>query len=82
MSTNNDTDKKSVAARLVAMAQERYLLGVSEDGEPFGANRARPHLAILLRAGKAGLRAELASLLRRDRHRRRRPGPHRRHPGP
>lgn len=61
MSANNDTDKKSVAARLVAMAEERYLLGVSEDGEPFGADRARPHLAILLRAGKAGLRAELAS---------------------
>ncbi|MFN8226742.1 MAG: hypothetical protein U0R18_08495 [Mycobacterium sp.] len=61
MSTNNDSEKKSVAARLVAMAQERYLLGVSEDGEPFGADRARPHLAILLRAGKAGLRAELAS---------------------
>ena len=61
MSANNESDKKSVAARLVGMAQERYLLGVSEDGEPFGADRARPHLAILLRAGKAGLRAELAS---------------------
>lgn len=61
MSANNDTDKKSVAARLVAMAQERYLLGVSEDGKPFGADHTRPHLAILLRAGKAGLRAELAS---------------------
>lgn len=61
MSANNESDKKSVAARLVAMAQQRYLLGVSEDGEPFGADRARPHLAILLRAGKAGLRAELAS---------------------
>ena len=29
MSANNESDKKSVAARLVAMAQERYLLGVS-----------------------------------------------------
>lgn len=61
MSTRGDTDKKSVAARLVGMAQERYLLGVSEDGEPFGANRTRPHLAMLLRAGRAGLRTELAS---------------------
>ena len=61
MSSNADNDKKSVAARLVTMAQERYLLGVSEDGKPFGAERSRPHLAILLRAGKAGLRAELAS---------------------
>ena len=61
MSGKNESDKKSVAARLVAMAHERYLLGVSEDGEPFGASRTRPHLAMLLRAGKAGLRAELAS---------------------
>lgn len=61
MTANSETDKKSVAARLVSMAQERYLLGVSEDGEPFGAERTRPHLAMLLRAGRAGLRAELAS---------------------
>lgn len=61
MSTNAVADKKSVAARLVGMAQERYVLGVSEDGEPFGADRTRPHLSMLLRAGKAGLRAELAS---------------------
>lgn len=61
MSASAENDKKSVAARLVNMAQERYLLGVSEDGKPFGAERSRPHLAILLRAGKAGLRAELAS---------------------
>ena len=37
MSVNTETDKKSVAARLVSMAQERYLLGVSDEGEPFGA---------------------------------------------
>lgn len=61
MNTTGETDKKSVAARLVDMAQERYALGVSEDGEPFGADRSRPHLAMRLRAGKAGLRAELAS---------------------
>ena len=35
MSDNTETDKKSVAARLVSMAQERYLLGLSEEGEPF-----------------------------------------------
>jgi hypothetical protein len=61
MSTNGETDKKSVAARLVGMAQERYLLGVSDEGEPFGADRARPHLAMLLRGGRAGLRADLAA---------------------
>ena len=61
MSANGETDKKSVAARLVGMAQERYLLGVSDDGEPFGADRTRPHLAMLLRGGRAGLRADLAA---------------------
>ena len=61
MSANGETDKKSVAARLVGMAQERYLLGVSEDGEPFGADRTRPHLAMLLRGGRTGLRADLAA---------------------
>lgn len=61
MSANGETDKKSVAARLVAMAQERYLLGVTDEGEPFGADRARPHLAMPLRGGKAGLRADLAA---------------------
>lgn len=61
MNTNAVSDKKSVAARLVGMAQERNVLGVFEDGEPFGADRTRPHLSMLLRAGKTGLRAELAS---------------------
>lgn len=61
MNPKDSSDRKSVAARLVEMAQQRYLLGVSEQGEPFGAEHARPHLAIPLRAGKAGLRAELAS---------------------
>ena len=61
MSANGETDKKSIAARLVGMAQERYLLGVSEDGEPFGADRIRPHLAMLLRGGRTGLRADLAA---------------------
>lgn len=41
MSTNAVADKKSVAARLVGMAQERYVLGVSEGGEPFGTVRTR-----------------------------------------
>jgi hypothetical protein len=61
MSANGETEKKSVAARLVGMAQERYLLGVSDEGEPFGADRTQPHLAMLLRGGRAGLRADLAA---------------------
>ena len=61
LSANGDTDKKSVAARLVGMAREQYLLGVTDEGEPFGSDRARPHLAMLLRGGRAGLRADLAA---------------------
>ena len=61
MSPNGESDKKSVAARLVDMAQQRYLLGVNDEGEPFGADRSRPHLAMLLRGGRAGLRADLAA---------------------
>jgi hypothetical protein len=61
LNANGDTDKKSVAARLVGMAREQYLLGVTDEGEPFGADRARPHLAMLLRGGRAGLRADLAA---------------------
>jgi hypothetical protein len=61
LTVNGDTDKKSVAARLVGMAREQYLLGVTDEGEPFGALRVRPHLAMLLRGGRAGLRADLAA---------------------
>lgn len=61
MSAKEEADKRPVAARLVGMAQERYLLGVSEDGEPFGAERTRPHIAMLLRGGRTGLRADLAA---------------------
>ncbi len=60
MSPNGETDKRSVAARLVGMAQERYLLGVSDEGEPFGADRRQPHLAMPLRSGRVGLRSNLA----------------------
>ncbi|MGB0972735.1 MAG: ATP-binding protein [Mycobacterium sp.] len=61
MNTNASTDKKSVAVRLVGMAQEHYLIGVSDEGEAFGAERTRPHLAMLLRGGRASLRADLAA---------------------
>ena len=81
MSDNTETAKKSVAARLVSMAQERYLLGLSEEGEPFGADRDRPHLVMLLRAGKALMAAVMGdaplprrTVLRRNRRGRRRPG--------
>jgi Toprim domain len=53
--------KKSAAARLVEMTQERYELGCTDDDEPFGANKAQPHIAMLLRGGRAGLRADVAA---------------------
>ena len=34
---------------------------MTDEGEPFGADKARPHLAMLLRGGRAGLRADLAA---------------------
>ncbi|VBA44392.1 hypothetical protein LAUMK13_04982 [Mycobacterium innocens] len=54
-------ERKSVAARLVEMAQERYILGSTDEGEPFGASKAQPHIAMLLRGGRTGLRADLAA---------------------
>ncbi len=53
--------RRSVAARLVDMAQADYVLGVTDDGEPFGAPTRQPHLALLLRGGRTGLRADLAA---------------------
>ena len=43
------------------MAQEHYLLGATDEGEPFGAAKTQPHIAMLLRGGRTGLRADLAA---------------------
>ena len=51
---------RSAAALLVDMACEDYTLGVTDTGEPFGIRRDTPHLAMMLRGGRTGLRAELA----------------------
>jgi hypothetical protein len=59
MSANGETDKKWVAARLVGMAQERYLLGAERSiadafrlrGE-FGYEQARDALREWLRRGR------------------------------
>ena len=51
---------RSAAALLVEMACEDYTLGVTDTGEPFGIRRDTPHLAMMLRGGRTGLRAELA----------------------
>ncbi len=50
----------SAATILVEMACENYTLGVTDTGEPFGIRSDAPHLALMLRGGKTGLRAELA----------------------
>jgi hypothetical protein len=53
--------RKSAAARLVEMAQESYELGSTDDDEPFGASKTQPHVAMLLRGGRTGLRSDLAA---------------------
>jgi hypothetical protein len=51
--------KPSAATQLVAMAREEYRLGITDADEPF-AHRKGSHVAIMLRGGRTGLRAELA----------------------
>ncbi|UMB70102.1 ATP-binding protein [Mycobacterium paraterrae] len=53
--------KKSAAVRLVEMTRSRYELGCTDDDETFGASKAQPHIAMLLRGGRAGLRADVAA---------------------
>jgi hypothetical protein len=52
--------KRSVATQLVEIGRAAYTLGVSEDGTPFGLRPETPHVALPLRGGRTGLRAELA----------------------
>jgi 5S rRNA maturation endonuclease (ribonuclease M5) len=52
--------KRSVAARLVDLARGDYTLGVTDTDDPFGVTHDRPHIALMLRGGRTGLRAELA----------------------
>jgi hypothetical protein len=51
---------RSAAATLVDMAMEDYILGVADDGTPYGTYPDTPHVALPLRGGKLGLRASLA----------------------
>lgn len=52
--------RRSVAAQVVDLARSEYVLGVTDTDEPFGVSTARPHIAMLLRGGRTGLRAELS----------------------
>ncbi|GAA4668559.1 hypothetical protein [Gordonia humi] len=56
----DDQRQKSVATRLVELALDDYQLGLSDDEEPFGTSKTTPHIAMMLRGGRTGLRAELA----------------------
>jgi Domain of unknown function (DUF3854) len=51
--------RPSAATQLVAMAREEYTLGITDADEPFAHPKAS-YVAIMLRAGRTGLRAELA----------------------
>lgn len=52
--------RRSVAAQVVDLARSEYVLGVTDTDEPFGVSTSRPHIAMLLRGGRTGLRAELS----------------------
>jgi hypothetical protein len=52
--------QRSAAALLVDMASEDYTLGVTDTKEPFGKHSDTPHVAMMLRGGRTGLRAQLA----------------------
>lgn len=55
------SQKKSAAVRLVEMTQACYEFGCTDEDETFGARKAQPHIAMLLRGGRAGLRADVAA---------------------
>ncbi|MFC9894223.1 ATP-binding protein [Nocardia sp. NPDC127579] len=52
---------KALATVLYELAISRYYAGVTTDGDGFAVRKGGSHLARMLRAGKSGLRAELAS---------------------
>lgn len=52
--------RRSVAAQLVDLARAHYRLGVTDTDDAFGVTEGQPHIALMLRGGKTGLRAELA----------------------
>ena len=52
--------RRSIAAQLVDLARSEYDLGLSDTDEAFGVKANRPHIALPLRGGKTGFRAELA----------------------
>ena len=58
--------KRSAAALLVELALARYRFGCTPEGEPFGVPVAGGHVVRLLRGSRTSLRAELATLYRKQ----------------
>lgn len=52
--------RRSMAAQLVDVALSDYRLGISDTDDAFGMRGDLPHIAMPLRGGKTGFRAELA----------------------
>ncbi len=60
-----ETDSKgSIADKLVALAEDRYVFGVTEDGATFG-RRDGGHVVRMLKGGATSLRSELAYAYRK-----------------
>lgn len=57
----DDGAKRSVATKLVELAEARYRLAVTTDGEPVALDPDGPNVAHPLRGGRLGLRAALAA---------------------
>jgi hypothetical protein len=56
----SDPPKKSTATKLVELAEKRYQLGCTPDGEPYAIPLEGPPIVRLLRGGRQSLRAELS----------------------
>ncbi|CAN5802220.1 hypothetical protein BH10ACT9_BH10ACT9_36530 [soil metagenome] len=57
---SESSEKRSHATMLVALALERFSLGISTESKPFGCHPDTPHVALDLRGGKLGLRQTLS----------------------
>jgi hypothetical protein len=52
--------QQSAATRLVELARDQYTLGITDMDEAYGVHPDRPHIALMLRGGKTGLRQTLS----------------------
>ncbi|MBA8810289.1 ATP-binding protein [Promicromonospora sukumoe] len=64
--TSGPKERKSAAAVLVELAQDRYGFGCTTDGEPFAVPKTGGNIVRMLRGGRSSLRAELAQNYQRQ----------------